>query len=137
MTTDSHGPAASEASIRALVRAAVTHQGDVTRFLDLHTDDVVLVNLAGRRVIGKPALRQAMTDAMRTSLAQVTTDSEVLDITHLDQGTALVSCRKTITDESESAAPGPALPAAASLTYVVTDRDGPWRIALAQTTPIL
>lgn len=133
MTTD----LTTDQAISQLVTDAVAHQSDVEQFLALHTEDAVLVNLAGRRVIGKPALREAMSAALRTSLAKVITDLEIVDITHLDRGAALVGCLKTITDQNDAEPEAKGLPEAGSLTYLVVERDGVWRIALAQTTPIL
>jgi uncharacterized protein (TIGR02246 family) len=126
----------AEADIRRLVDEAVAHQSDVDRFLALHTDDLVLVNVAGTRVLGKPALRTAMEKALSTSLSGVLTENEVVDITFVGPSAALVSCIKRITDTN---APGDAvggLPTTASLTYLVVETDGGWRIALAQTTPV-
>lgn len=128
--------ATSEAEIRRLVDAAVEHQSDVDPFLALHTDDIVLVNLAGRRVIGKAALGAAMTEGLKTRMAKVMTHNEVVDITFVDSDTAVVSCLKRITDENPDAQEG-SIPAEANLTYVVTRRGVTWLIALAQTTPIL
>jgi uncharacterized protein (TIGR02246 family) len=141
MTTTKARPAAadqaaSEAEIRRLVDAAVEHQSDVGPFLALHTDDIVLVNLAGRRVIGKAALGAAMTEGLKTRMAKVMTHNQVLDITFVGPDTAVVSCLKRITDENPDAREG-SIPAEASLTYVVTRRGAAWLIALAQTTPIL
>ncbi len=77
-----------------------------------------------------------MTAAMKTSLAGVITENEVIDITFIGPDSAVVSCLKTITDLN-----GPEaldnLPKTASLTYLMIRVDGEWRIALAQTTPIL
>jgi len=128
--------ATSEAEIRRFVDAAVEHQSDVDPFLALHSDDIVLVNLAGRRVIGKEALGAAMTEGLKSRMANVMTHNEVLDITFIDADTAVVSCLKRITDENPDAEEG-SFPAEANLTYVVTRRGGGWLIALAQTTPIL
>jgi len=128
--------ATSEAEIRRLVDAAVEHQSDVDPFLALHDDDIVLVNFAGRRVIGKAALGAAMTEGLKTRLANVRTRNEIMDITFVDADTAVVSCLKRITDENSDAQEG-SIPTEASLTYVVTRRSATWLIALAQTTPIL
>ena len=128
--------ATAEAEIRRLVDAAVEHQSDVDPFLALHSDDIVLVNLAGRRVIGKAALGAAMTEGLKSRLANVLTHNEVVDITFIDADTAVVSCLKRISDENPDAQKG-SIPTEASLTYVVTRKDDAWLIALAQTTPIL
>jgi uncharacterized protein (TIGR02246 family) len=127
----------ADAAIRQVVADAVTHQLDLEPFLALHTDDLVLVNLAGRRVLGKAALREAMAAALQTSLAAVLTTNEIIEITHVGPGAALVSCLKRVTDENESDARLNGLPATASLTYLMVEQDQGWRIALAQTTPIL
>lgn len=134
--TESRPEATSEAEIRRLVDAAVEHQSDVDPFLALHSDDIVLVNLAGRRVIGKAALGAAMTAGLKTTLANVMTHNEVVNITFVDADTAVVSCLKRITDKNPDAQDG-SIPTEASLTYLVTRRDDRWLIALAQTTPIL
>lgn len=121
------------AEIRALVEAAVRHQSDVTRFLALHTDDAVIVNIAGRRVLGAAALGDAMRGALASPLADVTTTVDVEDVQLLREDVALVSCTKHVHDGREG---GSALPTSGAMSYVVTrERDG-WRIALAQTTPV-
>jgi uncharacterized protein (TIGR02246 family) len=140
MTTEARpttqGDATAEAEIRRLVDAAVEHQSDVDPFLALHSDDIVLINLAGRRVIGKAALAAAMTEGLKTRLANVRTHTEVAAVTFIDADTAVVSCLKRIIDENPDAVEG-SIPSEASLTYVVTRRGDTWLIALAQTTPIL
>ena len=140
MTTEARpttqGDAIAEAKIRRLVDAAVEHQSDVDPFLALHSDDIVLINLAGRRVIGKAALAAAMTEGLKTRLANVRTHNEVVDITFIDADTAVVSCLKRIIDENPDAREG-SIPSEANLTYVVTRKGATWLIALAQTTPIL
>ena len=137
-TQSTHTPdtATPEAEIHRLVAAAVEHQSNVEPFLALHTDEIVLVNLAGRRVIGKAALGTAMTEGLKTRKAKVMTHSEVVDITFIDADAAVVSCLKHITDENRDAQQR-SIPAEASLTYVVKREGATWLIALAQTTPIL
>jgi len=105
-STQTPDTATSEAEIHRLVAAAIEHQSDVEPFLALHTDDIVLVNLAGRRVIGKAALGTAMTEGLKTRKAKVMTHSEVLDITFIDSDTAVISCLKHITDENRDAQQG-------------------------------
>jgi uncharacterized protein (TIGR02246 family) len=136
-TEETLAPTTSDPAIRQVVEDAVAHQSDVDEFLALHTDDLVLVNLAGRRVLGKAALREAMTAALATPLADVITSNEILDITHIRPGVAVVSCIKRVTDNNDPEARFDGLPASASLTYLMTEDDQGWRIALAQTTPIL
>jgi len=136
MSTPSHQVSQDEAEIRALVVQANTYQNDPERFLALHTEQTVIVNLAGRRVLGRAALATAMAEALGSHLRQVITHSEVTDIQFLTADTALVSCVKHVDDRNEEASSS-SLPTAASLTYVVIRQDDAWRIALAQTTPRL
>jgi uncharacterized protein (TIGR02246 family) len=121
-------------AIRALVEEAATVQSDVDGFMRLLTEDVVIVNIAGRRVLGKAAMREAMSAARQTRLARVITRNELLDIRFARPDVAVVSVIKHVTDENEDAS---AVPSQGSLTLVVVDEGDAWRIALAQTTPIV
>jgi uncharacterized protein (TIGR02246 family) len=122
-------------AIRALVEEAATVQSDVDGFMRLLTEDVVIVNIAGRRVLGKAAMREAMSAALQTRLARVITRNELLDIRFARPDVAVVSVIKHVTDENEDASG--AVPSQGSLTLVVVDEGDAWRIALAQTTPIV
>jgi uncharacterized protein (TIGR02246 family) len=121
------------ATIRRLVEDAQERQFDVEPFLALHTDDTTIVNFGGRRVSGKDALREAMTAALASPLAKVTTTVEVHDIRFVRPDVAIVSATKHVTDERGE---NETFASKGSLTYVVVSGDGGWRIALAQTTPI-
>jgi uncharacterized protein (TIGR02246 family) len=122
------------AAIRRLLADAQATQSDVEPFLALHSEDVVIVNFGGRRVTGKDALRDAMTAALTSPLAAVTTTTEVHDIRFVRPDVAIVSATKHVTDEREGAGP---LASEGSMTYVVTrDEGAAWRIELAQTTPV-
>lgn len=125
-------------SIRRLVEDAEKYQNDLERFIALHTPDVVLVNISGRRVLGRDALRQAMKAALETPLASVYTSQEMEDVRFIRPDVAVVSCRKQVSDEREVQADDqPAFPLTGGLTYVVVQEpDGAWRIAVAQTTPV-
>jgi uncharacterized protein (TIGR02246 family) len=128
------------ATIRQLVADAQAHQVDVEPFLALHTPETAIVNIAGRRVLGRDVLRRAMEQAVSGSLARVTTTVDVDDIRLLRPDVALVSCTKHVTDErttGERSATDATFPSTGSLTYVVVRDDDTWRIASAQTTPIL
>ncbi|GAA0921256.1 YybH family protein [Virgisporangium aurantiacum] len=120
-------------ALRDLVSAADRHQSDVDEFVALHHRDAVVVNIAGRRVLGRDALRDAMTAALRSPLANVFTRLEVEDIRLVGPDVALVSCAKHVTDER---AGGPALPTTGSLTFTAVREPDGWKIALAQTTPV-
>ena len=120
-------------AIRDLIAAAERHQNDVEPFLALHTENAIIVNIAGIRLLGRDALREAMTRALSTRLANVLTTTEVLDIRFARPDVAIVSCVKHVRDENADASGS--LPSAGSLTYVVVKQAEGWRIALAQTTP--
>ncbi|HWM18906.1 MAG TPA: SgcJ/EcaC family oxidoreductase [Ilumatobacteraceae bacterium] len=127
------------AAIRELVAAAERFQSDVDRFIALHTVDTMIVNIAGRRVLGRENLRRAMQQALDSPLAKVLTTTAIDDIRFLHRDVAIVSCTKHVSDQRESTSEenaGAALPSTGRLAYVVVrERDG-WRIASAQTTPI-
>jgi uncharacterized protein (TIGR02246 family) len=127
------------AAIRQLVADAVTYQSDPDPFIALHTPDAIIVNLAGRRVLGRDTIHQAMKQALTTSLASVLTRNEIVDIRFATPDVAIVSCIKHVTDERTTTPQNdPAsLPPKGSLTYVVVKEQSAWRIAIAQTTPIL
>jgi uncharacterized protein (TIGR02246 family) len=122
-------------AIRALVDEAATVQSDTEGFMGLLTDDVVIVNIAGRRVLGKQAMREAMNAALQTRLANVITRNELLDVRFARPDVAVVSIVKHVSDENEDATG--AIPTQGSLTMVVVNEGDAWRIALAQTTPIV
>ena len=133
-----------DTAIRRTVAAAERHQNDLEPFLALHTPDALIVNVAGRRVLGRDAIRAAMQAALATPLAQVRTTSEVDDIRHPHPDVAIVSLTKHVHDERVDADADP-FPTTAHLTYVMArnpdvDADGSddaaWRIASAQTTPV-
>jgi uncharacterized protein (TIGR02246 family) len=119
-------------AIRDLVAAAERHQNDVEEFVALHHPDLVLVNIAGRRVLGRDALRDAMTAALKSPLAKVFTRLEIEDVRFIRPDVAVVSCAKHVSDERGE---GSALPTRASLTFTVVREPEGWRIAVAQTTP--
>ena len=137
-STITHTPQADDEAIRHTIAEAERHQNDVEPFLALHTETTVIVNIAGRRVLGRDALRAAMTAAVASPLADVTTKIEVVDIRLVAPDVALVSCIKRVTDgRDRDARPAGStdLPTAGSLTYVLVRDGGDWRIALAHTTP--
>jgi uncharacterized protein (TIGR02246 family) len=125
---------ASLAEIRELVRQAQDTQFDPERFLALHTRDAVVVNIAGRRVLGRDALGKAMRAALASPLRDVVTTAEVEDVRLLAPGVALVACTKRVEDARPDRVDE--LPTLGALTYVVVLEEGRWRIASAQTTPI-
>lgn len=125
---------AATTAIVDLVASAVRHQADVEPFLALHTDEVVIVNIAGRRVLGRRDLEAAMRGALASPLADVTTTVDIDDIRFLRPDVALISCTKHVHDAR--AEPGDELPPAGAMTYVLINGGDRWQIALAQTTPV-
>jgi uncharacterized protein (TIGR02246 family) len=121
-------------AIRKVVADAAQSQSDVDALMALHTEDAIIVNIAGRRVLGTEAFRAAMDGALRSPLAQVTTTVDVEDIRFVRDDVAIVSCVKHVHDEREDATA--ALPGAGAMTYVMAREPDGWHIALAQTTPI-
>jgi uncharacterized protein (TIGR02246 family) len=125
-------------AIRAIVAATDTYQDDADGFTRLLTEDVALVNMAGRRVLGREALHDAMSEALQTPMADVRTRNELVDVRFPRPGIAVASCIKHVSDERDPSekAPDASFPGRASLTLVLVEERGGWRIALAQTTPI-
>ncbi|NEE00400.1 SgcJ/EcaC family oxidoreductase [Phytoactinopolyspora halotolerans] len=131
--------AESEAAIRTLIAEAEKYQNDTERFIALHSESAIIVNIAGRRVLGKDAIHHAMTEALASPLAQVLTHIEIEDIRLVTPDVAIVSATKHVSDERDAdtrARPGASVPSAGSLGYVVVNEADGWRIASAQTTPI-
>ncbi len=122
-------------AIRRTVADAARFQSDVEPLIGLHTPETIIVNIAGRRVLGRDVFQAAMEGALQSPLAKVTTEAEVEDIRFVRDDVAIVSCVKHVHDEREDATTS--LPAAGALTYVMAKQPEGWRIALAQTTPIL
>jgi len=75
-----------------------------------------------------------MSTALASSLKDVRTSVEIVDIRAMTAEVALVSCVKTVHDNRPGSED--ALPLAGALTYVVVKSADGWRIGLAQTTPI-
>lgn len=137
------GTASREAAttiIRRTVADAERYQVDVEPFVALHTPDAIIVNIAGRRVLGRDSIHEAMKKALETPLAQVLTRVEVEDIRFVNPDVAIVTCVKHISDERDVAPKpdsGTSLPRKGRLVYVMSKEGDAWRIASAQTTPII
>lgn len=117
-----------------LIATAARHQSDPDEFLALHTDEVVIVNIAGRRVIGREDFAAAMRSALNSPLADVTTTVEVDDVRFLRADVAIASCTKRVHDARPERADE--LPSVGAMSYVVAKAAVGWQIALAQTTPM-
>jgi uncharacterized protein (TIGR02246 family) len=128
----------AEHEIRQIVAEAHVFQSQVDPLMSLHTADTVIVNVAGRRVLGRDVFRDAMQDALGTSLAKVHTTVDIEDIRFATPDVAIVSCYKYINDDrSPDDVAERALPPTSALTYVLVNEPTGWRIALAQTMPIV
>ena len=126
-----------ERTIRDVVSRAQEAQNDTAVLMALHNPEVVIVNLAGRRVLGREAFETAMTSALASPLRKVHTRLEVLDVRLATPDVAIVSCTKEVDDGRDDPDKSSTLPATGALTYVMTRTRDSWRIALAQTTPTL
>ncbi|WP_140626770.1 YybH family protein [Methylibium rhizosphaerae] len=126
-----------ETEIRRLIADAQQHQFNVAELMELHDDDAVVINMAGRRLFGKPAFREAMEQALASSLQHVPTVTEIDRVYFVAPGCAVVSCTKTVLDQRPQAEQT-ALPGSVGLmTYVLVQKQGRWVIASAQTTPLV
>jgi len=133
---DAYDEAQIVAAIHHLVADAERLQSDVEGFTGLLTDDAVIVNFGGRRVRGRDAIRDAMRTALESPLADVITQT-VEAVRFIRPDVAIVELVKLIDDRREAADPtSRPLADRGMLTFVVVERDGAWRIASAQTTPV-
>ena len=132
--TPSPGRATAEAAVRDLVSRASEHQNHPDELLALHTEEAVVVNIAGVRVAGREEFGDVMRRSLQGRLSDVRTRVEISDVTFLRPDVTLVSCVKHV-DDTNPDADAAALPLTGALTYVVVDDGVGWRIALAQTTP--
>jgi uncharacterized protein (TIGR02246 family) len=125
-----------ETEIRQLIADAQKHQFDVTELMKLHDDDAVVINMAGRRLFGRNAFEQAMTQALSSALQHVPTVTVIDRLRFLTPDCAVVSCTKTVHDQRPEA-DKTALPGSVGMmTYVVVRQGSGWVIASAQTTPV-
>ncbi|WP_405020694.1 SgcJ/EcaC family oxidoreductase [Kitasatospora sp. NBC_00070] len=135
--TEENGSERRIAAVRQVIEDAGTHQNDPAHFIPLHTAETSVVNFGGRRVQGRETLREAMTAALASPPADVLTRVEIEEIRFLRPDVALVACVKQVFDGRAAGQAG-ALPASSGrLMYVLTEEADGWRIASAQTTPIL
>ncbi|OEU90183.1 hypothetical protein DB35_02455 [Streptomyces abyssalis] len=137
-TTNSTLPTsdADEQKIRELVARSQEAQTDPDALPALHTANLVIVNLAGRRLFGREAFASAMAEALSSPLKDIRTSLEVDDIRFTTPDVAVVSLTKTVHDERSEAEGTSELPSVGAMTYVLTRQGDDWRIALAQTTPV-
>jgi uncharacterized protein (TIGR02246 family) len=125
-----------EAEIRQLIADAQKYQFDVPQLMKLHDDEVVIVNMAGRRLFGKAAFEEAMKQALSSALQHVPTVTEIDRVHILAPGCAVVSCTKTVHDQRPAGDRTPLPGSVGMMTCVVVRRGDAWVIASAQTTPL-
>ncbi|TYB62330.1 SgcJ/EcaC family oxidoreductase [Nonomuraea sp. PA05] len=113
-------------AIEQVVRDAEELQSDVAGFTGLLTEQVALVNFTGIRLRGREQVEKVMAQALRTPLKDVLTRNELLGVTFLRPDVALAHLIKHVSDGRTGA-----------LTFVLVKDEGAWRIALAQTTPVV
>lgn len=113
-------------AIEQVVRDAEELQNDVAGFTGLLTEEVALVNFTGIRLRGRDQVKEVMAKALSTPLKDVLTKNELLDVTFLRPDVALAHLIKHVNDGRTGA-----------LTFVLVKDDDTWRIALAQTTPVV
>ncbi|MGO4422503.1 SgcJ/EcaC family oxidoreductase, partial [Streptomyces sp. MCAF7] len=102
----------------------------------LHTANLVIVNIAGRRLFGREAFASAMAEALSSPLKDIRTSLEIDDIRFTTPDVAVVSLTKTVHNERSEAEGSSEPPSVGVMTYVLTRQGDDWRIALAQTTPV-
>lgn len=121
-------------AIQHLVAEASDSQFDADALSALHTEDAIVVNVAGRRVLGRDEFTKAARAALSGSLASVRTSIDVIDIRAVTAESAIVSMVKRIEDGRADVDAD--LPTETVMSYVVVRGSAGWRIALAQTTPL-
>lgn len=123
--------ASAEADVRAIVAATERFQDDPDSFAALLTNDAILVNAVGRRVIGRQAIRDAMRQALKTPLANVRTRHEVLEVRFLAPTVAVAEGTKHVSGEGS---PHANSGSTVAFSFVMVGRDDQWRIAVAHNT---
>jgi uncharacterized protein (TIGR02246 family) len=135
MTTTA--PEQEIAAVEAIVAEAERLQYDADGYAALLTEDAAIVNFFGRRVAGREKIRTVMRQALASSLADVHTRHELVDVRFPAPGVALANCVKHVSDERDPADGDDELRSdRGNLTFTLVKHDGRWLIALAQTTPI-
>jgi uncharacterized protein (TIGR02246 family) len=121
-------------AIKDVVTASDKLQNDADGFADLLTEDASLINIAGRKLRGREAIREAYHKALASPLAQVQTRIEIVDVWHISPDAALANAIKHVSDERQD--PAAPLPDRGNVTFVLVREQEKWLIASIQTTPI-
>lgn len=133
---DTYPDSAELQEIREFIEAATDAQNDPDALLTLHLSGAVIVNIAGRRILGRADLDAAMRQALSSPLRDVRTTVELVDLRRIAPDVVLASCTKTVHDNRPvTERHERAVPTTGAMTYLLVNTDAGWRIALAQTTP--
>jgi len=119
--------------IRQLVADAERFQNDPDKFAQLLSEDAHLVNVAGYRVDGRNEIYNLMSAAAKTSLADIITRHELLEIKLIKDDVALAKCIKYIYIKEGNRLKEDSR---AVLTFLMIKNNGTWQIASAQNTLI-
>lgn len=124
-------------SIKQLVADAEKFQNDPNEYTQLHTEDTIIINVAGRRITGREKFHQVMKEAVNTTLVDVPTKMDVKNITFIRPDVAVVSCIKHIFDNRDMSNEDRfEKDSKANLTFMMVKEQEQWLIASAQSTLI-
>lgn len=122
-------------AIKQVVADAERFQNDPDNFAQLLTEDVILINFTGIRLMGRDAVYDAMTQAVATALVSILTTQEVEHIKFLRPDVAIMTGMKSIvadTEDVDFVSKGEQ----ARLTFVLVKHNGKWLVSFIQNTPI-
>lgn len=117
--------------LRRLVAETERRQDDARAFAELLTENAILVNAVGRRVVGRATIEAVMREALKTPLVDVRTRHEFVGATLLREDVAIVSFTKHV---SAPAGASVATGSTVTSTLVAVREGGDWRIAVAHNT---
>lgn len=117
--------------IKQEIEKAANYQKEPDKFCQLFTDDAIVVNVVGIRMVGKNEIYKFMKKAVKSNLANVYVKNEILDITFIRPDIAVVSAVQHIFikngyDLKENSK--------GSVTNVMVKHQGNWLSAVAQNT---
>jgi uncharacterized protein (TIGR02246 family) len=110
--------------------ARFQNQKDYEEFSQLFTEDAVIVNIKGIRIIGRDKIYQFMKTAVESFLAEITVENEAVNTTFLRSDVAIVSAIQHIVKKANHEKEN----LKGSATFVLVNEQGNWLIALGQNT---
>ena len=117
--------------IKQVIADAERFQNDPEQFTDLFTRNAVVINVQGKRFMGRDELYNFMKKATRTFLGELILKNEVINITFISPNVAVVSAVQHIIRRSGDFM---GEEAKGSLTMVLVPEEDKWLIAVAQNT---